>query len=37
MFKFCSMGVHSGSRELLKFSEISAKISETVQDRDMKD
>jgi len=28
-----SMGVHSGSRDLLKFSEISANISETVQDR----
>jgi len=27
------MGVHSGSRDLLKFWEISANISETVQDR----
>ena len=29
------MGVHSGSRDLLKFWEISANISETVQDRDI--
>ena len=27
------MGVHLGSRDLLKFCEISANISETVQDR----
>ena len=33
MLKFCSMGVHSGSRDLLKFWEISANISETVQDK----
>jgi len=28
-------GVHSGSRDLLKFWEISDNISETVQDRDI--
>ena len=28
-------GVHSGSRDLLKFWEISANVSETVQDRDV--
>ena len=37
MLKFCSMGVHLGSRDLLKFWKISgggsATISETVQDR----
>ena len=33
VLKFCSMGVHLGSRDLLKFCEISANISETVQDR----
>jgi len=32
--KFCSMGVHSVSRDLLKFWEISANILETVQDKD---
>ena len=32
MLKFCSMGVRLGSRALLKFWEISANISETVQD-----
>jgi len=32
MLKFCSMGVHLGSRDLLKFGKISANISETVQD-----
>jgi len=33
--EFCSLGVHSESRDLLKFSEISANISETVQHRDI--
>jgi len=33
MLKFCSMGVRLRSRDLLKFWEISASISETVQDR----
>jgi len=31
MLKFCSMGLHSGSRDLLKFWDVSANISETVQ------
>jgi len=35
MLKFCRMGVHLRSRDLLKFWEISAKISETVQNRDI--
>jgi len=35
MLKFCSTGVHLGSRDLLEFWEISANISETVQDRDI--
>ena len=38
MLKFCSMarmGMHLRSRDLLKFGEISANISETVQDRDI--
>jgi len=30
MLKFCCMGVHFGSRDLLKFRKISANISETV-------
>jgi len=34
MLKFCSTVVHSGLHNLLKFWEISANISETVQDRD---
>ena len=33
MLKFCSIGVHLRSRDLLKFWEMSANISETVQDR----
>ena len=33
MLKFRSTGVHSGLRDLLKFLEIGANISETVQDR----
>jgi len=33
MLMFCSMGVHLMSRDLLKFCEISANISETVQGR----
>jgi len=33
MLKFCSMGVHLRSRDLLEFRKISANISETVQDR----
>ena len=33
MLKFCDMEVHLGLRDLLKFWEISANISETVQDR----
>jgi len=33
MLKFCSMEVHLNSRDHLKFWEISANISETVQDR----
>jgi len=33
MLTFCSVGVHLRSRDLLKFLEISANISETVQDR----
>jgi len=33
--QFCSMGMHSGSRDLLNFWEISANISEMVQDRDI--
>jgi len=33
MLKFCSMGVHLGSGDLLQFWEISANISETVPDR----
>jgi len=32
-FKLLQHGVHLGSRDLLKFCEISANISETVQDR----
>ena len=35
MLKFCSMGVHLGSGDFLKFWKISANISETVQDRDI--
>jgi len=35
MLKFCGMDVYSGSRDLLKFGEISANISETVQDEDI--
>jgi len=35
MLKFCSMGVHLGSRDLLKIWEISANVSEMVQDRDI--
>jgi len=35
MLKFCSMGVHLGSGDFLKFWEISANISQTVQDRDI--
>jgi len=34
MFKFRSTEMSSGSHDLLKFWEISANISETVQDRD---
>jgi len=33
MLKFCSMGVHLRSRDLLNVWEISANISETVQDK----
>jgi len=33
MLKFHSVGVYSGSRDLLKFWEMSANIPETVQDR----
>jgi len=33
MLKFCSMGVHLKSRDLLNVWEISANISETVQDK----
>ena len=33
--KVLQYGVHSGSRDLLKFWEISANISETVWDRDI--
>jgi len=33
MLKFCSVEVRSESRDLLKFWEISANVSETVQDR----
>ena len=33
MLKFCSIEVHLRSRDLLKFWEISANISKTVQDR----
>jgi len=33
MLKFCSIGMHSGSSDYLKFLEVSANISETVQDR----
>jgi len=33
--KVLQYGVHSGSRDLLKFLEISANISEIVQDRDI--
>jgi len=33
--KVLQFGVHAGSRNLLKFWEISANISETVQDRDI--
>jgi len=33
--KFCSLGVYSGSYDLLKFWEISVSISETVQDRQL--
>jgi len=33
MLKFCIMGVHLTSHDFLKFWEISANISEAVQDR----
>jgi len=33
--KVLQYGVHSGSRDLLKFWEISTNVSETVQDRDI--
>ena len=35
ILQFCSIGMHSGSRDLLNFLEISANISEMVQDRDI--
>ena len=35
VLKFCSMGVHSGSRYVIKVWEITANISETVQDRNI--
>ena len=35
MLKFCSMGVHSGFRDRLKVCEISADVSETVQNIDV--
>jgi len=35
MLQFFSMGVHSALRDLLKFWEVSANISEMVQDRDI--
>ena len=35
MLKFCSMGVHLGSRDLLKFWEISANICQKLCKRDI--
>jgi len=35
MLKFCSMGMHSGFRDRLKVCEISADVSETVQNIDV--
>ena len=32
-YTFCSMGVHLRSRDLLKFWQVNANSSETVQDR----